>query len=233
MSSYGQFCPVALAAEILTRRWTPLVVRELLCGSTRFNELRRGVPKMSPSLLSKRLDELVGAGVVRRHEEPKGRGRTEYRLTPAGRELTPIIEAMGVWGKRWVGGDLDAEDLDVDLLMWDVRRRIDSSEVPKTRTVVHFTFRDCPEDHRDYWIVTAREEEVDLCLMDPGHTVDLMVRTDVRAMTDIWMGRATFAEILRRRQISLRGPAHLRRSFPRWLGLSVFARVEEPTVGQA
>jgi len=224
MSTYGQFCPVALASQILTRRWTPLVIRELLCGSTRFNELRRGVPRMSPSLLSKRLDELVDAGIVTRRAEDSG--HDGYHLTRAGRELFPVIEAMGVWGKRWISGDLADEDLDVDLLMWDVRRRIDVEAAPAGRTVVQFTFSDCPEDHRDYWVVVKPEGEVELCRQDPGYPVDLTVRTDVRTMTDIWMGRARFSEVLRRREIAFRGPTALRRSFPDWLGLSMFAGVE-------
>lgn len=227
MSIYGQFCPVALASEVLTRRWTPLVVRELLCGSTRFNELRRGVPRMSPSLLSKRLDELQEAGVVVRRGVP-GAEHDEYHLTRAGEELRPVVEAMGTWGKRWVSGDLGDDELDVELLMWDMHRRIDANEAPGGRTVVRFSFRDQPEDHRDYWIVVTPERTVDLCWMDPGYPVDLVVRTDVRTMTGVWMGDFRFAEVLRRGEIELEGPTDLRRSFPRWLGLSLFAGVEMP-----
>ncbi len=227
MSTYGQFCPVALAADILTRRWTPLVIRELLSGSARFNELRRGVPKMSPSLLSKRLDELTEAGVITRSGVP-GTDHDEYRLTEAGRELMPVIEAMGVWGKRWISGELDEEDLDPDLLMWDVRRRVDTSRVPAGQVVVRFTFSDLAERHRDYWIVVDAEREVDLCWQDPGYPVDLSVDSTVRTMIDIWMGRVRFPEALRRREIVLRGPTELRRSFPEWLGLSFFASVQPP-----
>jgi DNA-binding HxlR family transcriptional regulator len=113
MASYGQWCPVAMAAEVLTERWTPLIVRELLCGSTRFNDLRRGVPLMSPSLLSKRLETLCRVGVV-------ARAGGEYRLTPAGKELRPIIELMGLWGHRWARGDIVAKHHDAGLLMWDI-----------------------------------------------------------------------------------------------------------------
>lgn len=222
MSSYGQFCPVALASDLLTRRWTPLVIRELLSGSTRFNEVRRGVPKMSPSLLSRRLDELVDAGVIERIR--KG-DHDEYRLTRAGRELMPIIEAMGVWGKRWISGDLAGQGLDSDLLMWDVRRRIDTAAAPQGRTIVRFTFEDRPPKHRDYWIVIHSDRDVDLCWKDPGYPVDLAVDTDLRTMTDVWMGLIPFAEALRRREVSLKGPPALRRSFPKWLGFSLFANV--------
>lgn len=226
-SIYGQFCPVALASEVLTRRWTPLVIRELLCGNTRFNELRRGVPRMSPSLLSKRLDELEEAGVVARRSRP-GRGHDEYHLTRAGEELRPIVEALGTCGRRWISGDLTDEELDADLLMWDVRRRLDPPQNLGGRAVVRFHFTDQPEDQRDYWLVVEDAGLVDLCWKDPGHEVDLVVETDLGTMTGIWVGDFRFSEILRRGEIDLRGPAELRRSFPKWLGLSLFAGVERP-----
>lgn len=228
MSTYGQFCPVALAAQILTRRWTPLVIRELLCGSTRFNEVRRGVPRMSPSLLSRRLDELERAGIVTRKVTSDVDHET-YHLTRAGEELMPVIEAMGVWGKRWISGDLDDGDLDVDLLMWDMRRRIDTGRAPRGRTVVQFTFPEQPEEHRCYWLVVTHGDEVDLCWQDPGHDVDLSVETDLRTMTQIWRGDIRYGEVLRRKEIELHGPTQLRRSFPDWLGLSIFAPVEAQT----
>lgn len=224
MDTYGQFCPVALASEILTRRWTPLVIRELLCGSTRFNDLRRGVPRMSPSLLSKRLDELQDAGIVEKGSV-EGSEYDEYRLTRAGRELRPIVEALGTWGRRWISGDLSDEELDVELLMWDLRRRIDVANVPRGRTVVRFHYREQPAKHRDYWVV-VEDGDVDLCWKDPGFDVDLEVETDVATMTGVWVGDLRFAEILRRGDVELRGPVELRRSFPEWLGLSLFAGVE-------
>ena len=227
MTTYGQFCPVALASEILTRRWTPLVVRELLCGSPRFNEIRRGVPRMSPSLLSTRLDELQDAGIVER-VSVEGSEYDEYRLTPAGEELRPIVEGLGTWGRRWISGDLTDEELDVELLMWDVRRRIDVERAPRGRTVVHFRFHDEPENRRDYWVVVEADGEVDLCVKDPGYEVDLEVVTDVATMTGVWVGDLRFAEVLRRGDVELRGSPQLRRSFPEWLGLSLFAGVEMP-----
>lgn len=228
MSTYGQFCPVALASELLTRRWTPLVIREMLCGSTRFNEIRRGVPKMSPSLLSTRLDELRQAGVLERRPLD-GSDHYEYVLTRAGRELQPVIEGLGAWGIRWISGDLPAEDLDVELLMWDVRRRIDPDRAPSGRTVVRFHYEDQPEERRDYWIVVdGDDDEVDLCWQDPGYDVDLTVKTSVRAMTRVWRGDVRYGEALRRHRLTLRGPAELRRSFPEWLGYSMFAKVDRP-----
>lgn len=224
MDTYGQFCPVALASEVLTRRWTPLVIRELLCGSTRFNDLRRGVPRMSPSLLSRRLGELEEAGIVIRD----GGDRPAYRLTRAGEELRPIVEAMGVWGRRWISGDLTDDELDADLLMWDLRRRLDTSNAPPGRTVVRFHFPDQEEDRRDYWVVVEGDGEVDLCWQDPGHPVDLVVEADLATMTGVWVGDYRFAEVLGRREVALRGPTELRRSFPDWLGLSMFAGVGVP-----
>lgn len=226
MGIYGQFCPVALAAEVLTRRWTPLVVRELLCGSVRFNELRRGVPRMSPALLSRRLDELEAAGILVRTVDGNG-DHPEYHLTRAGRELQPVIEAMGTWGRRWIRGDLQDENLDPDLLMWDMRRRIDRERAPEGRTVVHFVFRDPPRAQTDYWVV-VEAEEVDLCIQDPGWGDDLTVRTDLATMTGVWMGHWPFAEALRRGDVQMRGPERLRRAFPGWLGLSLFAGVDRP-----
>lgn len=227
MDTYGQFCPVALAAEVLTRRWTPLIVRELLCGSTRFNDLRRGVPRMSPSLLSTRLDELEEAGIVTRGLSGEG-DHPEYRLTRAGEELRPIVEAMGVWGRRWISGDLTDNELDADLLMWDARRRVDVSKAPEGRTVVRFLFPDQPEDRRTYWLVVVRDADVDLCWKDPGYTVDLVVETDLATMTGIWVGDYLFDDMLKRREVALRGTIALRRSFPAWLGLSLFAPVPQP-----
>lgn len=227
MDSYGQFCPVALASQVLTRRWTPLVIRELLCGSTRFNDLRRGVPRMSPSLLSTRLDELQAAGIVERRTD--GDDHPTYHLTHAGEELRPIVEAMGRWGRRWISGDLTDEELDADLLMWDLRRRLDASKAPAGRTVVRFRFPDQREERRDYWVV-VESGEVDLCWQDPGHEVDLVVEADLATMTGVWVGDYEFGDVLRRREVELRGPTSLRRSFPDWLGLSMFAGVEKPAV---
>jgi DNA-binding HxlR family transcriptional regulator len=172
---YGQFCPVARAAEILTERWVPLLVRELLCGSVRFNDLQRGVPRMSSSLLSRRLKELAYAGIVEIRPLKKGRG-SEYHLTDAGKDLFPVIEGMGVWAQRWVRDDLVVSDnLDPDLLMWDIRRTVTVGEMAvMTRFVVRFEFAGVKSNQRRYWLVFERGE-VDLCAKDPGFEVDLYV----------------------------------------------------------
>jgi len=181
---------------------------------------------MSPSLLSKRLDELEEAGVVYR-ETPEGCDWDEYRLTEAGEELLPIIKGLGSWGKRWITGDFTHDQLDVELLMWDLQRRINIEHVAREPTVVLIEFEDVPEERNRYWLVLDRPE-VDLCIKDPGRPVDLTVHTDLPTMTGIWMGNIPYAEALKREEIRLQGPAALRRSFPDWLGLSLFAGVKRP-----
>lgn len=224
MDSYRQFCPVAKAAEVITRKWTPLVVRELLQGSHRFNELRRGLPGISPTMLSRRLDELESASVVRRREAEDG-GHPTYHLTRAGEELKPIVEGLGVWGKRWSRAELDREDLDAGLLVWDLHRRLEEDRLPDDRVVVRFRFRDAPEEERDFWLVLDGGD-VDLCLRDRGFDADLRVVTDVRTLTRVWLGDAPMSRAVSRRKIRMLGPPDLRRAFPGWLGLSLFAEVE-------
>lgn len=215
---YGQFCPVAKAAELLDQRWMLLVVRELLSGSTRFNDIQRGVPRMSPSLLSKRLGQLQGAGLLE-HDEAAG----TYELTPPGLELRPVVEALGTWGVRWMP-ELGDEDLDPHLLLWDMRRRVDRSALPAGRTVVQLRFADVPSDARDWWML-LEPGEVDVCDDDPGHDVDLRIETRLRVLVRIWRGDTSFDRALRAERMSLHGPEHLRRAFPDWVGLSPFAEV--------
>ncbi len=172
MKHYGQFCPLAQAAQLLCERWTLIVVRELVAGSTRFTELKHGVPTMSPTLLSTRLRQLVDAGVVERHGE---KGQYRYELTAAGRELKPIVEMMGAWGHRWVRSSLNSQDLDAGLLMWDMRRSVDNLAFPAKRVVVQFEYPDAPRGARHWWII-SEPDDTDLCLNDPGHEVDVLVR---------------------------------------------------------
>ena len=224
MTSYGQFCPIAKAAEIVAERWTPLVLRELICGSTRFNDLRRGVPLMSSSLLSQRLKFLEQEGVVERRPGAFGRG-FEYHLTDAGRELEPLIMGMGEWGARWVRSRLDPDDLDVTLLMWDMHRRVRPAHFPARRVVVAFEFTDVPQSKRRWWLV-SEGDEADLCVTDPGHEVDLFVIVDLRTMTAIWTGDLALESAMASGALEAHGPAHLRRRLNAWLGLSAFAPIE-------
>ena len=223
MTTYGQFCPVSKAMELLDERWTMLVIRELLLGSRHFNELRRGVPRMSPALLSTRLRTLVRAGLVERHQAG---GRTSYMLTEAGEELRPIVVALGEWGIRWVP-DLGDTDLDPHLLMWDMHRSVDLDAVPPGRTVLRFTFTDVPGRARDWWLV-INADGVDLCDADPGHAVAATVQTDLRTMTEIWRGDREWSATLRSGALAVHGPAPVSRALPRWLKLSLFARVPRP-----
>src|SRR5215468_3270576 len=178
-SGYNQFCPVAMAAEILGSRWTLVLLRELVAGSTRFNELRRGVPRMSPALLSKRLKELEAAGIVARTKVQGEPGAWDYRLTDAGRDLKPVVEAVGVWGHRWVETEASLRNLDPNLLMWDIRRNIDPQPLPRRRSVIQVIFNDLKEAQRNWWLLVTPDEETDLCSVDPGFDVDLYIATDL------------------------------------------------------
>ena len=218
MLDYGQFCPVARAAEVFGERWTPLVVRELLCGSTRFNEIRRGVPRMSTTLLAQRLRKLEEIGVVERL-----RGAADYRLTAAGEELRPIIMSLGHWGSRWIGSRLKRDQLDVGFLMWDVRRFARRELFPaERRVVVQFRFTDGRQGERVWWLI-VENGEVDLCRDDPGHEVTLIVESTVRALTEIWTGDLLPEQAVRRGEVRVLGSARDARDVWRWIGASAFA----------
>jgi DNA-binding HxlR family transcriptional regulator len=212
MAGYGQFCPVAKAMELLDERWTMLVIRELLCGSRHFNALRRGVPRMSPSLLSARLRTLVRAGIVERYEDGR---QVTYVLTPAGEQLRPIVEALGEWGLRWVP-ELGDEDYDPHLLMWDLHRSVDLTAVPPGRTVLRFTFPDVAPEERSWWIVITADG-VDLCSFDPGHPVTATIEAELPTLTRIWRGQLTWSTSLRAGDLRIHGPSHVSRNLPRWL----------------
>ncbi|MCR0981246.1 winged helix-turn-helix transcriptional regulator [Roseomonas populi] len=220
VGSYGQFCPISMAAEVLCQRWTVLIVRELLCGSTRFNDLRRGLPRMSPALLSKRLKELERAGVI--EPRPGPRGVAEYHLSRAGEDLRPIVLGLGAWGQRWVDSQLSLRKLDPSLLMWDMRRNLRPDPLPPRRCTIHFQYPELPESRRNWWLVIDRGE-VDLCKDDPGFDVDLLVTTPLRSMTAIWMGITTVQREMESGQLELEGDTRIRRSMQQWLGLSPFA----------
>lgn len=221
--SYNQFCPVAMAAEVLCTRWTPVLLRELLAGSTRFNDLRRGAPRMSPALLSQRLKELERAGIV---ERKRGRDANlyEYHLTKAGRELEPIIMGFGVWGQRWIRSELTLEQLDVQLLMWDMRRNLDPTPLPSTRNTIQFLYSDVPKKLRTWWIVVTPEDGVELCSVDPGYDVDLYVASDLRTMTAIWLGLDSVRKAVTDDRVKLTGNRKLAADMQTWLGLSPFAK---------
>ena len=220
MSGYGQFCPVAQALEVVGERWSLLIIRELLCGPYRFGELLNGVPLMSRSLLAQRLRTLEEAGIIER--QARGGQSFAYALTPAGRELEPIVQCLGHWGQRWVRRSRDAKDIDPVLLMWDLRRNLDPARLPEHNTVVMFWFRDAPSKRSRYWLKIERPD-VDLCLTNPGFEVALTVETTLRTMAGVWMGDIDVREAMRAGEIELKGATRLARTFPHWLLLSPFA----------
>ena len=224
IGSYRQFCPVAMAAEILCTRWTVVLLRELIAGSTRFNELRRGVPRMSPALLSQRLKDLEAAGILARISSASDRGAFEYQLTAAGRELRPIVEAFGIWGQRRIEAELSLQHLDVQLLMWDMHRNLNTTPMPARRSVVQFAYPKLPATQRLWWLIVDPKEGVDLCSVDPGFDVDLYVSVDLRTMTAIWMGLDTVRAAVASRQMMLTGSRQLASAMQSWLGLSPFAK---------
>jgi DNA-binding HxlR family transcriptional regulator len=218
MSGYGQFCPVAVALEILGERWTLLVVRELICGSRRFSELQRGVPLCSRSVLAQRLRSLTSAGIVEKVD-------SGYVLTEAGKELRPMVEACGVWGKRWAHRKLKNADVDVGLLMWDLRRRVSTDALPQREVWVQFDFRGVPRAEGRFWLHLQRDQEADLCVNYPGKEMALQITTSPSVMSEIWMGERSWAEAVRADEIQIEGPRKLARAFPDWLQLSMFAGV--------
>ena len=228
MSGHGQFCPVAVACEVFAHRWTPLILRELFAGSTHFNEIRRGLPLISKSLLAQRLRALEAAGVLT-CVNSTDLNYPEYRLTPAGAEFKPVIESLGAWGQRWTTR-FDPQNLDAELLMWNVRRRLAIDRLPAERTIVRFDFSGLPPKYRRarvFWLIT-NGVEADLCLKDPGAEVDLYVSADLGSFARIWLGDIPFSEAVRLGSIRLTGRRELVRMFPSWLLLSHFAEVPRP-----
>jgi DNA-binding HxlR family transcriptional regulator len=223
MTTYGQFCPVALGAEIFAERWTPLILRELLAGGKRFSDIQRGVPRISRNLLTQRLHSLCGNGIIEQIASGAGHGR-EYRLTTAGRELAPVIEALGTWGYAWASKDLADEQLDPDFLMWTLRRLVRIDALPDERVVLLFRFR----RHRDrlYWLVLQRPD-VDLCLFDPGHEVNLEIDAEVGALARVCLGHLGLLQAVRAGDVEVHGAAHHRKALPSWLGVTRFAAVTE------
>jgi len=224
-ASYKQFCPLAMATEVLCTRWTMVLMREFIAGSTRFNDLRRGVPKMSPTLLSQRLKELEIAGVIKRKLLKSEKGVFEYHLTKAGRDLEGIVEELGVWGQKWVGSASSLKNLDPSLLMWDMRRNLDPTPLPKKRSVIQFLYSDLPASQSHWWLVVEPGGGVDLCWSDPGFEIDLYVTTDLRTMTSIWMGLTTVEK--EQGRMKLTGSQVMIKSMQKWLGLSPFAGVRK------
>lgn len=225
MKAYGQFCPLAQSTQLLCERWTLLVVRELIAGSTRFSELQKGVPLMSPTLLSTRLKQLAQAGVV---TLSGSKGSSAYHLTAAGMELRPIVELLGVWGHRWARSRLGDDDLNAGLLMWDMRRSVDAGMFPGERIVVQFEYPDAPEGARDWWLV-SQNGEIDLCLTDPGLEVDVMIKASLRAMTSVWICDRQLNDAVKTGDIQVMGAPRLTSRLQDWLRSSALSRLGSQT----
>ncbi len=222
-SGYGQFCPVSVASEVLAEKWNLLILRELLCGSHRFNDLHRGVPLMSGSLLSQRLRSLESWGLIDRVPDEGQRGNSYY-LTDAGKALRPIVEGIGVWGLKYMRNTFAEENLDPSLLMWDMKRWIRPEHFPTERAVIMINLLDVQKRNRTYWFVKdSRESLLDLCTEDPGFDVDLTISTDVETLARVWMGDLPLDTALRSRRVEFDGSAALRMSVYDWIGLSPFA----------
>jgi DNA-binding HxlR family transcriptional regulator len=218
MLKYGQFCPIAKASEVLGEKWTVLIVRELLLGTKRFNDFQRALSLISPTVLAKRLKSLEELGLVFRKTVPGGRS-TEYHLTPAGKELNPVIEALAVWGMRWARGHMEESELDVELLMWDVRRRIDHDALPGGQAVIHFSFPGL-KSYRDWWVVVDGSG-VDLCTNNPGKDVDLHVVSDPRTLIEVWMGDTTLNQAKSSGKLQVTGSTLYARTMKNWFMLSI------------
>jgi len=220
--SYGQFCPVARAAEIVATRWTPVLLRELLAGSTKFNDLRNGVPLMSPSLLSKRLSELEEVGIITKKKPEKGRG-WEYFITDSGKELWPMVETLGIWGQKFISSEFQKHELDPTLLMWDIQRRIDCEKFPKNGCfTAHFTLRGAPAERAVWWLV-VKNRKVDLCIHNPGHETNLYIDACLKPLTDVWMGHMDINRAIQTKDLILSGEIKYIKSFSQWFLLSPFA----------
>lgn len=222
MKGYGQFCPIAKASEVVGERWTHLVVRELGAGSETFNDLRKGLPLISPSLLSTRLKSLESSGIVRRVEQ---KGNVRYTLTRAGDELVQIIWQLGTWGHRWVRSDLSKEDLDPSMLVWDIHRNINTDFFKQERTVIRFEFTDYQSKFRFWWLV-IKNKDVDVCMKDPGYDVDLTITSDLRTLTAAWMGDTTMMKAMRENSIVVSGSSRLKKNIAVWLGTNYYADVK-------
>ena len=220
---YGQICPVSKAAELLGERWTLLIIRELVLGTTRFNDFQRALSQISPTLLTKRLNQLEEAGLVVRKAMPNQR-RIEYHPTAASKELKPIILGLGEWGMRWARGQMNDEELDVEMLMYDLQRRIDADQLPGGRTVIKFLFHALPK-FGHWWIVIEADGTRVLCVHNPQLPVDIELITDLRTMSHVWAGDMDIRMAKETGRLELKGDPVLIRTISSWLRPGTFAHI--------
>ncbi len=229
VAGYGQYCPLALAAELLCRRWSLLVISRVIDGCQTFSEIQRGIPRITPSLLTKRLGELVDAGILVREPQTERRGY-RYSLSAAGKDLDDIVMAIAVWGQRWAR-DMTYDDLDPAFLAWSMHTRVNTDAMPPGRTVLAFQFSAAPLDCDRFWLV-VEDENVDMCLKDPGHEPDVRISSDLRTFVEAWRGFRDMRGLMASGVIDVQGPSHLRRALPDWLLLSALAPFERRCDGR-
>ncbi|MGI3184453.1 winged helix-turn-helix transcriptional regulator [Nioella aestuarii] len=222
---YGLFCPVSKACEELEPRWTIQILGELWDGSTRFNEIRRGVPGISTGLLSKRLKEMQAKGLVERVEDP-ATGAIDYFRTKKAEELDDILVALGHWAQKNIKAEIALEDRDASTLMWTLRKKILDEELPKKRNVLRFNFGDALPPCSTYWLITKPGEPAEICVSDPGFDIDLFIETDVTVMSGIYLGRRRLAREIEDGRLFLSGDARIAKTMDRWLKLSVYAETD-------
>jgi DNA-binding HxlR family transcriptional regulator len=220
---YGQICPVSKAAELLGERWTLLIIRELVLGTTRFNDFQRALSQISPTLLTKRLNQLEEAGLLVRKTIPNQQ-RIEYHPTAASKELKPIILGLGEWGMRWARGQMNDDELDVEMLMYDLQRRIDAEQLPGGRTVIKFLFRTLPK-FGQWWIVIEPDGTRVLCVHNPRAPVDIELVTDLRTISHVWAGDMDIRMAKDTGRLELKGNPILIRTITSWLRPGTFAHI--------
>jgi DNA-binding HxlR family transcriptional regulator len=228
MADYGQFCPVAKATEVVGEKWTMLIIRELMLGTCRFNDFQRALSRISPTLLTKRLKHLEARGIIIK-KKISGQKGYEYRLTAAGKELSPLVETLAIWGMRWARGQMSDDELDVEFLMWDLQRRLQTEHLPAGETVICFTFDEL-EQFKTWWIVVY-DTKVDLCTEDPGKEVDLYINSTVRTLVEVWEGDVDLKAALASKGITTHGLRTLEKTMGDWLGLCLYKDVR-PAEGE-
>lgn len=217
---YGQFCPISKASEIIGEKWTILIIRELIMGSTRFNELQRGLSLISPTILAKRLNALTDYGLVLK-KKISGQQGYEYFATQSCKELLPVITSLGEWGMRWAQNYVTEDDYDVELLMLYLQRSVQPDKLVGNETVIRFKFIDLTE-MSDWWLI-ANEKDVDVCTRDPGKEVDIYFTCTVKTMIDVWMGDVSYRKAVNNGDLKVVGPGALTKNIFSWLNISIFA----------
>lgn len=226
MKTYGQYCPIAQALEVLGDRWTLLIIRDMLTGTRHFNDLARGLPGISRGLLAKRLRQLEAAGLVEKRHLESGQQTTEYYLTTSGEEIQEIINALLVWGAKWAFGDPSPDHLDPLLLMWWLHNRVNTEQVFQGRIVIQFDFYGTKDE--SYWLVLSRAD-VTICLTDPGYEINLLVTADLATFFKLWLGKIDFLDAIHSPQLTLEGAPQYIRAFPNWFAWSLAAPVVRAT----